>query len=205
MTQSHFQASSIISRGVMSNGCKLPYFTPDYAKACFGVDAGWPGPASCRGGLSAAAGIASSAAATPASSFPTVGPAAPICCLDHTEPWPACPTTGLSWRDACVGSTRCCSVWHSSPSTFPGVTATGGRKRGRLHRALRATARSATPHDPSGGGQGRRPFRLRQQDCSAEDAHVLAGPENTTLEHFSWRTQSNSDWVQWVALSYFLS
>ena len=58
--------------GVISDGQELPDFTPDYAKACFGVDAG---PASGGGDQQAsapAAATAPGAAATPAPSFPAV-------------------------------------------------------------------------------------------------------------------------------------
>ena len=56
----------------VSDSDKLPDFTPDYAKACFGVDAG---PASGGGDQQAsapAAATAPGAAATPAPSFPAV-------------------------------------------------------------------------------------------------------------------------------------
>ena len=69
--------------GVMRDSDELPYFTPDYAEACFGV---CPGPASGGGGQSAAAPAAAKApgaAATPAPSFPAVDPATPIRGVDR--------------------------------------------------------------------------------------------------------------------------
>ena len=82
---------------------------------------------------------------------------------------------GLCSRDAGLGRPGGGRVWRSCPSTPPGVVATAAR-RGRLCSGRRAAVPSATTHDPSWRGQGRRPFRLRQQDGPEDGAHIRAGP-----------------------------
>ena len=160
---------------------KLPDFTPDYAEACFGVDAV---PASGRGARSAAApaaGTASSTAATPAPFFPVVGPAAPIRGVDRavavsgSRP-PQALARGTPAEAAFAAAASGAAAPQRSQELSPPRASAGAVVGGTRGRALRATAPSATPHDPTGGGQGRRPFRLRQQDGPEDGAHVRAGP-----------------------------
>ena len=90
---------------------------------------------------------------------------------------------GATWRRRGGGSRiSCCGcVRRSGPSTFPGiVAAASGRGRDRWRRGRRAAAPSSTPNDPSGGGQGRRPFRPGSTNKTAPKTARTAWPTPRT-------------------------
>ena len=228
--------------GVMRDSNELPDFTPDYAEACFGVDAG---PTSGGGGQSAAAPAAATAlgaAATPALSFPAVDPAAPyrgvdravaVSCCEPQQAFARGTPASVALAGASSGAAVPPRLQELTPplpgpasggggrmavpvaATAPGAAATpavsfpaGDPEAPALARGTPAAAaeslaagRSAAaaaprsqklsppragtgavvcpfacgpqrrPRPPS-GGQGRRPFRLRQQDGPEDGAHV---------------------------------